>query len=126
MILNGFFQIFICGLFGGLLGELHKWYRLRTSQNLPKYTKSAFYWLVTSLIIISGGILSALYGTEEVNAILAVNIGLSAPLIIQTLAKNKIQGMGLPKKDQNHVYYSEGPNLRNLNKLLFLKFLAGE
>ena len=90
MFVTGFCQVFLCGVFGGFLGELLKWYNLRTSQNLPIYIKSPFYWIITILIILSGGLLAILYGYQNVNAILAVNIGLSCPLIIRALASNSI------------------------------------
>ena len=88
MQVTGILSVFLCGVFGGFLGELLKWYNLRTSKNLPIYLKSAFYWIITILIIISGGGLTVLYGCQDVNAILAVNIGLSCPLIIRALASN--------------------------------------
>ena len=90
MLVTGFFNVFLCGVFGGFLGELLKWYNLRTSKNLPMYLKSPFYWIVTILIILSGGLLTILYGYQNINAILAVNIGLSCPLIIRALASNSV------------------------------------
>lgn len=91
MTLNGFLPVFLCGAFGGLMGELLKWYRLRELNKLPQYIRSPFYWLITLLIIFCGGILTTLYGTKDVNSILAVNIGLSAPLIIHSLSKSLIK-----------------------------------
>lgn len=88
MIITGFFNVFLFGVLGGFLGELLKWYNLRTSKNLPVYIKSPFYWIITMLIILSGGFLAILYGYEDINAISAVNIGLSCPLIIRALASN--------------------------------------
>jgi len=128
MIVDGIIQVFLCGLFGGLLGELIKWYRLRTSDNLPKYVKSGFYWIVTILIIVAGGILTVLYGTSNVNAILAVNIGISAPLVIQSLAKNKIQDLGLKPNGINKSREST-KSLKFFfisNKYYIWLFLAGE
>ena len=86
MDLDGILPVFLCGVLGGFLGELFKWYRLREKKVLPFYATSLFYWGVTSLLILSGGGLCVLYGTKDVNALMAVNIGLSAPLIIQRLS----------------------------------------
>ena len=127
MILNGFWEVFLAGLFGGVLGELMKWYRLRTSNNLPTYLKSFFYWLITMLIIISGGVLTILYGTFDVNAILAVNIGLSSPLIIQTLAKNNIGDLNKRYKTDSTSLYDDKSLKERLSKgKSILNFLSGE
>lgn len=87
MVLNGFWYVFLSGVFGGFLGELLKWYRLREEPELPHYVRSPFYWCVTLLLILAGGALAVFYGTKDVNALMAANIGLSAPLIIQSLSR---------------------------------------
>ena len=86
MTISGLVPIFAVGCFGGLLGELLKWYQLRESQNFPAYARSAIYWIVTLAVIAAGGAIAAFYGTEDRSAILVANIGLSAPLIIRSLA----------------------------------------
>jgi len=87
MQLSSFFSVFLVGCFGGVFAELIKWYGLRDSDNLPRYTKSLRYWLITTAIVVCGGVLTTLYGIEHVSALLAVNIGASAPLIISSLAR---------------------------------------
>jgi hypothetical protein len=87
MQLSGFWPVFLVGCFGGALAELIKWYSMRESDNLPRYAKLLRYWLITAGIVICGGVLATLYGTTRVNALLAVNIGASAPLIISSLAR---------------------------------------
>lgn len=90
MQVSGFLPIFLLGILGGILGESLKWYRIRECKTLPHYIKSPFYWFVTLVIIISGGFLATLYGTGPTNAMLVVNIGLSTPLIIQSMAQGKL------------------------------------
>lgn len=90
MQVSGFVSIFTLGVFGGFLGESIKWYRIRERRTLPHYLKSPFYWSVTLIVILSGGVLAALYGTEPKNALLVVNIGITAPLIIQSMAQAKM------------------------------------
>lgn len=86
MELNGFWEIFGVACLGGALLELYKWYRLRESPFMPFYARSVLYWLVTVAMIVAGGILATLYGTSDVEALLALNLGLSAPAILRTLA----------------------------------------
>ncbi|MCB0307264.1 MAG: hypothetical protein KDI38_26110 [Calditrichaeota bacterium] len=88
-------QVFIWGTAGGFLAELLKWYNLRESPNMPDYARKVFYWLVTLLMIGVGGLLADLYGIDPGNRLLAINVGASAPLIIQTLMK------GLPNSGGN-------------------------
>ncbi len=84
--ISGFWIVLTFGSFGGVLAEAWRWYKIRESPNLPFYLKSPLYWTVTVIMILVGGILACLYGTENVDAFLALNIGASAPLIISALA----------------------------------------
>ncbi len=96
---TGLVTVLAIGVFGGSLAELAKWVGLRenNSQNLPHYAKSPFYWIITILLILAGGGLALLYGYTNVNALLAANIGASAPLIIRALASTAPSGTsGVP------------------------------
>ncbi len=83
------------GIFGGLLVELLKWYRIvQEKPTVPPWAKEPIYWIVTILMILAGGILA--YGWSMVNEItflLAMNIGASAPLIIAGLANKPPTGL---------------------------------
>jgi hypothetical protein len=116
MDVSGFLPVFGWGCFGGILAESLSWYQLRESPHLPAYAKSAFYWGITLLFIIIGGILACLYGTVKVNGILAVNIGASAPIIIASL------GSTPAKPAQNATM---GAELKTKEKLSLREFLSG-
>lgn len=78
------------GVLGGTLAELAAWFRLRqlVRAERPEYLKDPFYWVITALMILAGGVLVAAYimsGMGEIKPLMAVNIGATAPLIIQTL-----------------------------------------
>lgn len=112
MSINGILFVFLVGCLGGLLGEAIKWFQLRESANLPAYVRSPFYWFITFLMIVLGGLLATLYGIDNRNAILIANIGLSAPLIIKALAETNPVSSG-----RSRLTNLQGPSLVN--------FLAG-
>lgn len=87
MQLNGFLPVFAVALAGGALIEIVKWYGLRESENWPHYVKRKSYWAITAAMILAGGLLATLYGTKNVQAILALNIGAAAPAIIRAFGK---------------------------------------
>ena len=74
------------GILGGAFGELLGWFRLRHDANLPEYVKSATYWVLTTAMFMTGGLLAVAYlrSGVAINPILAINIGASAPLLIQS------------------------------------------
>jgi len=77
-------MVFGYGVLGGALAELLKWYQLRESPNTPPYLGSAKYWVLTVLMALAGGLLAAVQNVS--NPLLAINIGISAPLILKALA----------------------------------------
>jgi hypothetical protein len=85
-MISGWPAIFGVGCLGAILGEIARLYELRTSPNLPAYLRHWFYWLATLGMVIAGGLLAIAYGTDPRNVVLVGNIGLSAPLIIKSLA----------------------------------------
>jgi hypothetical protein len=107
MELNGFWQVFLVGSFGGLLAESVKWYSLRENPRLPRYAKSPHYWTVTMMMVFAGGILACLYGTKAVSGLLAANVGISAPLIISSLATT------IPSPSRNRGADLPEPSLLN-------------
>jgi hypothetical protein len=86
LLLRGFWQVFGVGFAGGLIGDLVLIWEARTTGAAPLYIKNPFYWCCVLGMAIAGGFLSTFYGIVEVQAFLALNIGISAPLILKTLA----------------------------------------
>jgi hypothetical protein len=83
--------VFIWALIGGAIAELMKWWRLFNADNvspqkLEEYKKGPVYWIVTILMVIAGGLLAVAQKIDPANPLLALNVGLSAPLILQGLA----------------------------------------
>ena len=85
MTIDGGYAIFGTGCAGGVLAELLHWWNLRESPQLPAYTKNPFYWAVTVAMILAGGFIAWVYFGGKAEAIIAVHVGLSTPLILQKL-----------------------------------------
>ena len=81
---------FLYGVLGGFLTELLGLFRLRhvTTVSFPEWLRSPFYWIITAFMVLAGGVLVVVYIKSNItlSALIAVNIGVSAPLIIGTLA----------------------------------------
>lgn len=95
MIISGVISIFLVGCLGGIFSELLRWYQLRESAAFPAYLRSLFYWTMTAAMIVAGGVVSVFYGTEPKSAMLVLNIGLSAPLIIKQLSELRPETRGV-------------------------------
>ena len=73
------------GVIGGGLAELLGWFRLRHQvPDLPSWMKTPYYWICTLLMTGAGGVLVVAYlrSDMKLNAITAINLGASAPLLI--------------------------------------------
>ena len=85
----GLWEGFLFGVFGGLLAELLGLFRLRheTKESFPEWLRSPFYWAITSFMILAGGALVVVYlkSNFTLSALIAVNLGASAPLILGTM-----------------------------------------
>ncbi|MEJ2291826.1 MAG: hypothetical protein P8Y13_01295 [Deinococcales bacterium] len=94
-------ETFLWAAGGGLAAEALRWWRLVRGQqqgatiNLPVYARSPLYWGLTAAIVLAGGMLAVAYVSsgQRLGPILAVNVGASAPLIIQGLAASAPSGV---------------------------------
>ncbi len=108
---------FLFGVLGGILGELLKWYTLRESPNLPAYLRSPFYWIVTILMALAGGGLVLIQGIQADQPWLAINIGITAPLILKGFAS----AVPVKPPDQGGTSFSAD----RATKPSILNFIAG-
>lgn len=87
-------EIFLWGICGGVLAELAGIFEIRrvSPDDFPEWLRSPVYWIITCLMVLGGGLLVVGYARSGANitAILAVNIGASAPLIIRSLSSGTI------------------------------------
>jgi predicted cobalt transporter CbtA len=85
----GMCEGFLWGVCGGFLAELLALFKIRQmpASTRPAWVRSPFYWIVTILMVLAGGGLVIIYLRSGVSiaAIVAVNLGASAPLLISQL-----------------------------------------
>ena len=86
MTLTTMLQVFIAGIAGGMLLELIHWYAIRKDGRWPDYAGSPLYWGVSLAMAMAGGGLAVLYFGSKAEGIVALHVGLSAPLILQKLS----------------------------------------
>jgi hypothetical protein len=84
LILDGFWPVFGVGVFGAFFAELLTFQKERRKP--VKLARS--YWLFAGLTIVSGGVLTTLYGVHEVSALLALQIGASPPLFRKQIKRD--------------------------------------
>ena len=107
--------VFTWGIAGGGIAELLKWWQLRESLNYPEYAKRPLYWVLTILMITFGGLLALLQGIDSTKPFLALNVGLSAPIILKSLASS------VPAKEPAVATRGESP----VAKPSAIDFIAG-
>lgn len=76
---------FVWGVFGGIATEALGVFKLRHDHpgSWPSFYHWLSYWAITGTFIVVGGVLAAAYSTAvNLNALLAIYIGASAPLLI--------------------------------------------
>jgi hypothetical protein len=83
--LTTIWQVFITGFAGGIILELVHWYAIRKNGRWPAYGRSPLYWAISALMCAAGGGLAVLYFGGRAEGIVALHVGLSAPLILQKL-----------------------------------------
>ena len=98
---SGFWSIFVFGAFGGMIVEILRWWKLREIPELPLYAKSPFYWSITVVMILAGGIVATLYGLGPRNVIMVVNLGASTPALINAFATSQSDKTQEPMLDRS-------------------------
>jgi hypothetical protein len=83
MTLSGDLHVFLAGCSGGAIAEVLHWWNLRTAKKLPTYVYSAFYWSISIAMIAVGGFLCWIQFGASAEALVAVQVGLGAPIVLQ-------------------------------------------
>jgi hypothetical protein len=85
MVIEGAAAVAGVGLAGGVVAELLHWWNLREDRQLPDYATSPKYWIITLAMILAGGFITWIYFGQSAEAIVALHVGISTPLILQKL-----------------------------------------
>lgn len=84
----------LLGVAGGVFGEFFRMFELRhrAPKDWPHWVRLKSYWVITTCMVIAGGVLVFLHqrsGTSfQQNVWLAINIGASAPLLLRQLSSS--------------------------------------
>lgn len=88
-------EVFMWGVIGGLLPEALALYKLRHAKKgeMPDWLRSGFYWVVTLVMVVLGGLTALVYQKVgvNINELAALHLGAATPLIIASLEKKKPQ-----------------------------------
>jgi hypothetical protein len=95
MMLSEAWEVFAVGFSGGVLLELLHWYNIYRTPESPNYARSPKYWIVTLLMAVAGGLVALFYFGARTEAIIALHVGLSTPLILQKLAATAAEPPGV-------------------------------
>lgn len=98
MALESGLTVFEVGLSGGIANEILHWWGLRENPQLPEYARRPVYWITTLAMTLLGGGLAWLQLGAHADGLIAFQIGLAAPMVLQKLAKtapDRTGGMGL-------------------------------
>ena len=81
LILNGFLQVYGVACFGALIAEFS---RIRSGRKkLTDLTASD--WVLSTFFILTSGVVAALHGVTDVNALTALQLGAAGPLVVKRL-----------------------------------------
>lgn len=87
----GLLETFLWGLFGGVGAEVSVVFahRHRAANDFPYWLKSWVYYISSLVMVFFGGGIAVAYASSgtTLNAILAIQIGASAPLIFRKLSE---------------------------------------
>ncbi|MBY2967489.1 hypothetical protein E0H64_13965 [Rhizobium leguminosarum bv. viciae] len=87
-------HVFIFGCLGAVCLEILHWWGLRFNSNLPAYAFRPFYWIVTLAFIVIGGLVAVVQLGQSAEPVVAFQIGVAAPHILQKLAANTMHKTG--------------------------------
>lgn len=90
-----FVEAGLYGMLGGILPEILALYNLRHLKKgeKPQWVGSLFYWTITLIMVLVGGGTVIFYRHIgiNVNELMAIHLGISTPVLITTMTKDKLK-----------------------------------
>ena len=93
------------GSLGGAISEVMHWHRIARRGRWPKYARSLGYWVVTSLLIVSGGVVASAVSGPNASAIQLLLLGIVGPQLLQLVAQSKLTSAHV---DEPHLGVARG------------------
>jgi hypothetical protein len=96
------------GACGAIIAEVLHWQRIARRGRWPKYAGSWRYWLITVLVILSGGLVTAAVSNPGSSLFQLLLIGISGPQLLHSAAQSQVQ-----KRQDRDIYLgAEGSTWR--------------
>lgn len=83
-------EVFVYGCGGAFAAEVLHWAALRKKKNFPSYWRSPFYWIVTVLLVLLGGVVAHAWSVSlasPISIMMALVVGFSAPALLKMLSR---------------------------------------
>ncbi len=88
---------FLVGCVGALIPEILHWHRIARRGRWPQYGSSVRYWIITLLLVLLGGTVTALVSPPGSSAMQLLLLGTVGPSILQSAAQNQRLGSKDPQ-----------------------------
>lgn len=79
----------LAGSCGAAIAEILHWHRIARRGRWPKYAKSAPYWLLTTLVVLAGGLVAAGVSPNATTPLQLMIIGIAGPQLLQTTVRSR-------------------------------------
>jgi hypothetical protein len=78
------------GSCGALVAELMHWHRIAIRGRWPKYSRSWRYWLITGLVIVASGAVTATVSAPGSSLLQLMLVGISGPELLYSLSRSRV------------------------------------
>jgi hypothetical protein len=78
------------GSCGAIIAEILHWYRIARRGRWPKYAGSWRYWLITVLVILAGGVVTAAVSNPGSSLLQLLLLGIAGPQLLHSAAQSRI------------------------------------
>jgi len=106
---------FLLGVCGAVIAEALHWHRIARQNKWPKYAKRSIYWILTSLIILGGGVIAAAVSGPGTSPLQLMLLGIVGPQLLQATARARVPQRST---DNDDVYL--GPDRSSISEFMAL------